>query len=142
MPVFPNRVPNLQQVGPIIEVIIFPPAPVFANLRKEGKPIPQKKVIALIDTGASNSCISAPIAIELGLIARDIVEVQTPSGTSPQAVYDLGFSLPSLTNNIIPIQALGSDLEKQPYDALIGRDILSVCTLIYNGWDNSYQLHL
>jgi enamine deaminase RidA (YjgF/YER057c/UK114 family) len=36
----------------------------------------------------------------------------------------------------------GADLEAQPYNALIGRDILSNCTLIYNGWDNSYQLHL
>jgi hypothetical protein len=50
--------------------------------------------------------------------------------------------MPSLHPTIFPILALGANLEAQPYNALIGRDILSNCTLIYNGWDNSYQLHL
>lgn len=142
MPVFPNRVPNIQQIGPIIEVVIFPSQPVFNKLKSEGKVPPSKKVIALIDTGATKSCINDPIAKELGLIARDVIPVQTPSGTTQQPIYDLGFSLPSLTNTIIPTQALGADLDNQPYAALIGRDILSICTLIYNGWDNSYQLHI
>lgn len=142
MPVFPNRVPDLQKIGPIVEIVIFPSQPVFAKLKSEGRTPPGKKVIALIDTGASGSCINDPIAKELGLIARDIVTVQTPSGSSSQPIYDLGFALPSLTTTIIPIQALGADLNNQPYNALIGRDILSLCTLIYNGWDNSYQLHI
>ncbi|HUW05517.1 MAG TPA: aspartyl protease family protein [Williamwhitmania sp.] len=142
MPVFPNRVPNLQQIGPIVEIVIFPSQPIFLKMMSEGKNPPSKKVIALIDTGASGSCINDPIAKELGLIARDVISVHTPSGTTQQPIYDLGFALPSLTNNVFPVQALGADLEKQPYAALIGRDILSICTLIYNGWDNSYQLHI
>lgn len=143
MPVFPNKVPNLQNIGPIIEIAVYPPQPVFVELKNQGKPVPSRKVIALIDTGASTSCINDSISRDLDLIARDIIPVSTPSGTSLQKVYDLGFALPAtLTPNIIPIVALGADLEAQPYDALIGRDILSVCTLIYNGWDNSYQLHI
>ena len=142
MPVFPNRVPNLQNVGPIIEVVIFPPQPVFNKLRQEGKTPPDKKLIALIDTGASRSCIDDLIANELGLIARDVVRVQTPSGSSQQYVYDLGFAMPGLQTSIIPITAIGANLTNHPYDALIGRDILKLCTLIYNGWDNSYQLHM
>lgn len=47
-----------------------------------------------------------------------------------------------LQSNVISIMAIGANLTKQPYDALIGRDILKLCTLIYNGWDNSYQLHI
>jgi hypothetical protein len=142
MPVFPNRVPNLQNIGPIIEVVIFPPQPVFNKLRQEGLVPPDRKLIALIDTGASRSCIDDPIANELGLIARDVVQVQTPSGSSRQYVYDLGFAMPGLQTTIIPITAIGANLTNQPYDALIGRDILKSCTLIYNGWDNSYQLHM
>lgn len=142
MPVFPNKVPNLYELGPIIEVIIVPPVPVLKKIKDEGGTIPSKKVIALIDTGASNSCINNRIASELGLIARDVIDVKTPSGSSKQPIYDLGFALPSLVQNILPVTALGADLELQPYDALIGRDILKLCTLIYNGWDNSYQLHL
>jgi len=144
MPVFPNKVQNLQQIGPIIEVILVPPPPVIAQLKSEGKKPPSKKVIALIDTGASGSCINEPISKELGLIVRDIVPVQTPSGTTQQGVFDVGFLLilPRIMTQPILIQALGSDLKNQPYQALIGRDILSYCTLIYNGWDNSYQLHI
>lgn len=142
MPVFPNKVPNLHDLGPVIEIIIFPPQPVFESLTGAGKPIPQKKVLALIDTGASGTCISDPIAKELGLIVRDIVPVQTPAGGTTQCIYDLGVALPSLIRNIFPVIACGANLDNQPYDALIGRDILSQCTFIYNGWDNSYQLHI
>ncbi len=141
MPVFPNKVPDLISLGPVLEVVIFPPQPVFAQLKKENKPVPNKQVLALIDTGASGSCIDDSIAKILGLIARDIVEVGTPAGRVKQPVYDLGIGMP-LANNIFPVLACGANMIGQPYQALIGRDILHHCTLIYNGWDNSYQLHL
>ena len=142
MPVFPNRVPDLVDSGPIIEVVLFPPQPLVQLLRATGKPIPSRKVVALIDTGASGSCIEASIARELEVVAHDVVRVHTAAGLTQQPIFDIGFSLPTLTQNILQIQALGANLEKQPYDALIGRDVLSLCTLIYNGWDNSYQLHI
>jgi len=142
MPVFPNRVHDLKSIGPIIEIIIFPPLPVFLKFKTENKNPPSKKIIALIDTGASISCIDESVALDLDLIARDVVHIHTPSGTSVQKLYDLGIALPNLTQNIIPTLSAGANLTNQPYRALIGRDILSLCTLIYNGWDNSYQLHL
>ena len=40
MPVFPNKVPNLQQIGPIIEVVIYPSVPIYNKLKAEGKQIP------------------------------------------------------------------------------------------------------
>lgn len=104
--------------------------------------VPSKIANGLIDTGASVSCIDDSIAKELDLTAHDIVTVCTPSEIFSQPVYDLGFSLPNLTKVTFAIQALGAVLTSQPYDALIGRDLLALCTLIYNGWDNSYQLHI
>lgn len=142
MPVFPNKVHDLRLIGPIIEIMVVPPRPVAIKLQEEGHEIPSKTIIALIDTGASGSCVNESVAKELGLIARDIVSISTPSGITQQPIYDLGISLPKLTDRIINVAAPGSNLENQPYQALIGRDILSICTLIYNGWDNSYQLHL
>jgi len=142
MPVFPNRVPDLKSIGPIIEVVVYPPLPLFQHFRKEGKTPPSRKVIALIDTGASVSCIDESVAVDLGLVARDVIPVLTPSGVSMQKQYDLGIGLPNLTQNIIPVLSPGADLTNQPYRALLGRDILSYCTLIYNGWEDSYQLHL
>lgn len=143
MPVFPNKVPDLWAVGPIIEIIIFPPAPVFHQLKVDKKIIPSKKVIALIDTGATSSCINDAIAQELNLIIRNVINVGTPAGVTSQPTYDVGFALPNLTQqNILPMQVLGADLSGQPYQALLGRDILRMCTFVYNGWDNSYQLHI
>jgi len=142
MPVFPNKVPDLKEIGPTIEIIIYPSQPVLLQLKNEGKPVPSQRLIALIDTGASGSCIHYSLAKELGLIVRNVTEVYTPSGVSQHEIYDIGLSLPNLYTNIMQVEALGVDLEKQPFDALIGRDILSQCTLIYNGWDNSYQLHI
>ena len=141
MPVFPNKVPNLIEIGPIIEVVVSLPQIIVSQLKNEGRPVPARTVIALIDTGASGSCINYSLSKKLGLIARDVAEVYTPSGISQHEVYDLGLSLPNLNTGLISLQAIGADLERQPYEALIGRDVLSKCTLIYNGWDNSYQLH-
>jgi hypothetical protein len=142
MPVFHNRVTNLQELGTIIEVIIYPSKPVFDKFKTENKIVPSKKVIALIDTGASISCINSPIAAELNLISRDKQLVGTPNGPALQDTYDVGFHLFSISPLILPVQVLGSNLESQPYAALVGRDILSKCTLIYIGSDNSYSLHI
>lgn len=142
MPVFPNKVHDLQNIGPIIEVVVFPSEPIFNKMRSDGLIPMTKKLIALIDTGASGSCIDNETAKELGFIARDVSKIQTPAGESERPVYDIGFALPGLQTNILPVIAVGIDLAKQPYDALIGRDILKFCTLVYNGWDNSYQLHM
>lgn len=49
---------------------------------------------------------------------------------------------PQLGRKMFFIEVTGADLENQHYDALLGRDILENCTLIYNGWDDSFQLHL
>lgn len=142
MPVFPNRVPDLQHIGSVIEIVIVPPQPVWVSLKEQAKPIPQKKVLALIDTGSTNSSITSAVAIELGLIVRDIIKVATPVGITKQPVYDVGIQLPNLTKNIFSVVVCEANLENQPYQALLGRDVLQECTLIYNGWDNSYQLHV
>ena len=53
---------NLQREGPIIEVVIIPPSPVAKLLQSQNLPIPSQKAIALIDTGATTTCIDNSIA--------------------------------------------------------------------------------
>lgn len=143
MPALIKRISNLHFEGPTIEIIIFPPAPIMEDFQKKNEPIPQKKILALIDTGASNSCIDIKIAKELELVSRDFISVLTPSGISDHFTYDVAIMLPQqLQYKSFFIEVTGGDLERQPYDALIGRDILESCTLIYNGWDGSFQLHI
>jgi hypothetical protein len=77
----------------------------------------------------------------LSLIVRDIQTVLTPSGSSEHNLYDAIIGLPQIGNTAYDVQVFGTILTEQPFDALIGRDILKHCTLIYNGWDNSYSIH-
>jgi hypothetical protein len=141
MPVFAYTLANLEANGATLEVNIFPPFPVITVLQSEKKTIPSRKLIGLIDTGASCTAFSAPIAVDLGLIARDKQIVYTPSGESEHPLYDIVISLAN-TSIGIPIQAFGAILDKQPYHIILGRDVLRSCTLIYDGWNNSYDLHL
>ena len=143
MPALIKRISSLRNEGPTIEVIIFPPAPIINAATAAGQIIPQVKGIGLIDTGASMSAIDANIATNLQLISRDYVPVLTPSGISNHYTYDIAVMLPAqLGLKMFFIEVTGADLSLQPYDFLIGRDILEQCTLIFNGWDNSFQLHI
>jgi len=141
MPFLTSRNSNLRTTGPIIEVAIVPPQPVAELLKKENKPIPSMKAIALIDTGASSTCISQIIVDNLKLIPFDAQMVLTAGGESEQLLYDIGIVLPITQPNVLSVQSPCADLSKQPFQVLIGRDILSRCTLFYNGLDNSFTLH-
>ena len=142
MPFFTKRVTNLQREAPIIEVTIFPPAPIVNQYNDRKELIPHHRAIGLIDTGASISCIDVKIAEQMGLIARDFIPVLTPSGVSNHFTYDITIVFPpELESKVFFVEVTGADLSQQPFDILIGRDVLEQCTLIYNGWDNSFQLH-
>ncbi len=132
---------KLLENGPIIEVYICPPHPITLKLKQAGKQVPAFKAIALIDTGATATCISQEIVNRLKLIAHDIQTVHTAAGISQQLLYDIGVGLPISQPNILSIQAPCADLTGQSFEVLIGRDILSMCTLFYNGKDNTFVLH-
>ena len=99
------------------------------------------RIIGLIDTGASCSSIDQSVATYLSLIVFDTETAYTPSGISEHNLYDVIIGLPQIGNKGYEIQVLEANLGGQPFHALIGRDILKHCTMIYNGWDNSYTLH-
>lgn len=136
-----TRTNNLQPGGPILQVIFVPPIAVAQQLQKEGKQVPVFRALALIDTGASHTCISNEIAQQLGLLPFDVQQVHTAAGQTEQLIYDIGIALPTMGNNAIAIQAPCADMSGQPVQALLGRDVLSRCTLYYNGPDNSFTIH-
>lgn len=136
-----SRGNNLRFSGPVLEDIIVPPQRIADQLKKEGKPVPSIKALALIDTGASSTCISQNIADALTLIPFDSQKVHTAGGATEQLLYDVGVVLPISQPNILSVQAPCADLKDQPYQVLLGRDVLSRCTLFYNGMDNSFALH-
>ena len=128
--------------GPIIEVTVVPPRQVIELLIKEGKPVVTTKAIALIDTGASCTCIDNTVARSIGLVSHDIKRVLTASGEDMQCLYDAGILLPTMSTYAFSVQVLEAKLAKQPYKVLLGRDVLRHCSLIYHGWNHTYTLHL
>jgi len=134
----------LLRLGPRVIITL---SPLDAQLRTfadkgESPPAPVTGW-ALIDTGASVTCVDRNAAERAGLAMVD-------SGPMTSATHD---------NEIVPIfagrtklenlpqpldakHAYGANLEPQGIIALIGRDALSVCVLVYNGLDGSFSLSI
>jgi predicted aspartyl protease len=95
---------------------------------------------ALIDTGASCTCVDPAIIQALRLSPTGSTMVLTAS-TGAQAhvteQYDVSIQIYSAMDEppleIPMIAVIASDLRAQGIDALIGRDVLSHCLLVYNG---------
>lgn len=113
-----------------------------AALHSAGKPAPQPvKATALVDTGASCTCVDPAVVSALGLQPTGSSQVVTPTtGTTPHnaSVYDVGLFITGaqgstpLHFSTIPV-VTASLLAPQGFHALIGRDILGKCLVTYNG---------
>ncbi|MFO0810702.1 MAG: hypothetical protein U0746_18900 [Gemmataceae bacterium] len=116
----------------------------------KGRPIPQPvSLTALIDTGAEVTCIDALAARPLRSAGRRaVVPVNTPAagGLSYQMTYELRLTvlhpsgqsadnlvLPDLLVAELPLNALGIEV-------LLGRDVLALCRLDYDGQRGTFAL--
>lgn len=131
----------LKGAGPRMEVLLSPLESQVQALAASGVAAPGPVYgWALIDTGATATCVDRSAAEQAGLAIVD-------SGPMNSATH---------ANEIVPIyagqlmirglcgvninRAYGAVLETQGLVALIGRDILAGCQLVYNGNDGSFSL--
>jgi hypothetical protein len=56
----------------------------------------------------------------------------------PTQLYDLTFVL--MEGLVKEVRCMESDFTGRPFQAIIGRDILASCVLIYTGWTNTFTL--
>lgn len=129
----PNR---LRVSGPALQVEVSIPTPLAAALQQANQPIPQPAVgLALIDTGASITGVDITVLQGLGLSPTGTVFIATPSSTSvQQPTFACVLSFPGTPLPPIPFNVVvGSQLLGLGVAALIGRDILQYCQLVYNG---------
>lgn len=133
--------------GPIINAIIGVSGPRVNALRQAGQPVPDTQVVrALIDTGASGTCIDPRVLQSLGVVSTGSQPVHTPSTTSGNpyqaAQFDVSIIIPSQNLNkifhVVPV--IEANLDHQGIQALIGRDILSQCLLVYDGQSGLFTL--
>ncbi len=113
-----------------------------------GLPIPLPVIVrALIDTGASCTCVDSSVITRLGLAPSGTALMHTPS-TAGAAVscnqFDVAVGLIMDANEIhVPaliIPVIESSLACQGIQALLGRDILEKGILIYDGRHRSLTL--
>src|SRR5208283_1839702 len=125
----------MQQIGPCLQVAINIEKSIADQLIQAGGRLPApQQGIALIDTGASVSCIDEDAAKALTLPIVDVVTMISASHSSvPANVYPAHFQLVGTNIHINLPRVMGANLKPQKLIALIGRDILSRCTLFYNG---------
>lgn len=125
--------------GPIINIGISVSHQYSKALLAAGSEVPQPIVIrALIDTGASCTCIDPHVIKLLNILPTGTASVHTPSteGVEKQFLqYDVSIFIqhPTLTRRFGQIAAVETILLPQGIHALIGRDILKDCLLVYDG---------
>lgn len=95
---------------------------------------PTRVVAALVDTGASESCIDNKLAEELGLPVIDEMNMSGVGGMQKHNVYLASVNIPGLEFGQYGRFA-GVDLRDggQPHQALLGRTFLQNVILIYDG---------
>jgi hypothetical protein len=136
---------QVQPLGPLLSAVVGVSEAREEALRQMGQPVPPLVPIrALIDTGASCTCLDPSVLATLKLSPTGSVSVNTPStGLTPHTAdqYDIGLAIPNgipLILRTIPVVA--SELLPQGFHALLGRDILEQCLFVYNGKDGFFTL--
>jgi predicted aspartyl protease len=112
------------------------------QLLQQGIPLPSPvSGIALIDTGASHTCIDAESAQAMNLPVIDVVKMASAShDATDQNVYPIQIELAGLPITIQAPRAIGAALKPQGLLLLIGRDLLQHCALTYNGMAGTITL--
>jgi predicted aspartyl protease len=140
MPSFTQRIQNLQQVGPVVEIVITPSVPFLQTLKIQPANTKTIKVLAMIDTGATGTVNSSGIASHLGINPVGTIYINTPSSTNVLCnQFDIQIVFPNNVN-ITSIVVTEAQLQGQHIQCLIGRDVLQHGVLIYTGYDNSFTL--
>jgi len=131
---------TLTETGPLVQVTIGLPPALEEYHAKKGLAIPQAvSGYALLDTGASASAVHEQIFFDLGVLPIDSIPTATPHGAGRSFVYPARVSFPGLLITDYRMDRLiGSDLKWQTIDGreiimLLGRDLLRLFLLIYNG---------
>ena len=113
-------------------------------LADKGK-IPPAPVVgwALIDTGAHSTCVDREAAARAGLAVVDSAPMTSATYAHEIVPIFAGqLDITGIPQNVVVNRAYGANLAAQGLVALIGRDLLASCILIYNGPDGSFSLSL
>jgi len=139
---------GLLRAGPVLPLEIAIPSALSRFLSTQNQQIPAPRSgFALIDTGATRSCVDSQVISSLGVNCIGVTTLGTAKGRSQHHLYPAKFRFPVIRFEVEFGSVVGVDLSGQGAGnmqiiALIGRDVLSRCILIYHGTKGSFSLAL
>lgn len=123
------------RIGPIINIGL-----VAQDRLRRGTEIPANAlgIPALIDTGATSTCISREIAERAGIQPIGMRPMSSATGSEPRNLYLVSLLLPFGTTGLVRpnLQVMEfTPFANSPFQALIGRDVicLGVLTMSFDG---------
>jgi hypothetical protein len=135
----------------MLPVELTVPAARVRALHQAGLPVPPPlRVSALLDTGASRTCIDPQVRRTLGLVAYSSAAISTPSSrgaaAAQQPLYKVNLTAlhpsgnPQLNLARNAFTVAGLPLAHLGTDMVIGRDLLAVCRFEYHGRGGRFSL--
>jgi predicted aspartyl protease len=112
------------------------------SLNARGRAVPAPiEVRALIDTGASMSCVPARRAAELGLTPHGFVFVTSFDGKKARyPVYKIRIGIHEIDVGAFEVNAVGTSSFVEGAECAIGRDILEGARFLYDARGGSFSL--
>lgn len=155
MPIFDHRFLD-QQKNPLPDALMndgaFLPVQVdipqiladFLRAKNQQVPSPTQGM-ALIDTGASKSCADRVALTKLGIKPTGVIRLGTAKGATQCPIFPTRLTFPSLRlrvnfNAMAGVNLQGQQIGGAPLIALVGRDVLRRCLLIYSGANGYFTL--
>jgi hypothetical protein len=112
-------------------------------MSSQGLPLPAPvSGVALIDTGASHTCVNDAALKALAVNPIGVTTTRTAAGPATQSRYPVRLEFPgealdlefsSVTGVDLSGQAVSVNNSQIPIIVLVGRDVLGNCVLTYNG---------
>ncbi|MGH2493204.1 MAG: hypothetical protein ACRDIV_00700 [Ktedonobacteraceae bacterium] len=136
----------LANFGPILTVSVSIPQALADLYARQQIPLPSPITgIALIDTGATRSCVHGPIMTALGVNPIGVVNSGTVAGQALHNLFPAHFMFPAARIDIdfaavVGVDLAGQIINNQQLIALIGRDVLSSGIFVYNGPMGTFSL--
>jgi len=129
----------LANVGPILDVEVNVPQALMDLSTTQNIPVPSPITgWALIDTGASRTCVDQAVLSSLMIKPISTVTMFSANGQAIHEICPTKLYFPSLKlsidfGSVISVNLEGQDILDKPLIVLVGRDILSNTLFFYNG---------